>query len=1527
MIDWSSWALDNRKLIYFIIVVLVVGGVLSFRDMSKLEDPEVKIKQALVITVYPGASAHQVELEVTDVLEKSIRSMKDVETVTSRSMNDLSMITVQLSTLVKDRDVAQHWDILRHKVGDAQNQLPEGAVRSVVRDNFGDVYGIFYAMTADGFTDREMGDYAEFIKREIQNIEGVSDVIIYGKRRECINIELNEDRMAMLGVHPLEALSTLNGQNKTVYSGYYESSGYRLRVSVNDNYQSVDDIENLILQGHENDQLRIGNIARVTKDFDRPVRNEMRYDRQSALGIAISALSGTDIIKIGKQVEKRLDYLKTSRLPAGIDMNKVFYQPDRVNEALSTFMINLLESILIVIGILMLTMGLRSGVIIGTSLFIVVTGSFWVLNQFGGTLQRVSLGTFVLAMGMLVDNAIVIIDGILVDLKQGKSRREALTAIGRKTGFPLLAATLIAILAFLPLFLSPDTAGVYVRDLFIVLAVSLLLSWLLALSHIPVHADFMLPKQQKDEGENLFDSRYYRALRSILSWLLHHKTLSIIASVMLAIGGAYCLRLLPREFFPDMDYDQLYIEYKLPEGADSERVKDDLKAIEDYLFSREDVRHVTASIGGTPARYNLVRAMADPSLSYGELIVDFNSAGQLVKSMKGLQEYLSAAYPEAYIRLKRYNLMYKKFPIEALFIGPDPAVLRRLTAEAQDIMRKSDKIFLITTDWEPKTPNLMVDYNQPIARSVGLSRQDVALSLLSATGGLPVSVFYEGNNSQTIYLKTTDKNGAPIESLENISVFSMSPSQGGLNRETLQGLMTGIISEEDVLEAALRTTPLSQASKGVKIVWEDPLVIRYNGQRAMKALGNTVFGIGAEEARQSILNEIENIQLPDGYSLQWEGEHKASTQSTYYLFRGLPLAIILIIIILIMLFRDYRKPLIIFCCIPLVLVGVVIAMLLSGKPLGFVAIAAMLGLIGMMVKNGIILMDEIDRLISSGVDPHKALLESSSRRFRPVMMASMTTILGMIPLLNDSLFGPCAATIMGGLLFGTVIILLIIPVLYAVFYRIKNKNKNRNKNKNGLQTSLSTKICFFGCAFVLTFSTGIADAQQVMTLESCRAMALENNKSAVIAAYNVEIANYTQKSYRSNYLPKLSASGNYFYSNVTMHKTLPGNYLPTFVPDPAKGELVPNILTIYPDGTPIFKEYAYFPDMDISLKLSGTWMAGLRAEQPVYMGGKIASAYKMSKIGSELANLNTTLTRAEIIVKTDEAYWTCVQTCELVKLALSYRKVVTELLRIVQDAEEVGLKHRNDVLKVQVKVNEAELQLRRAENGVILSRKNLCHIMGLPLDSDISLPDSFDELSTVTTDRLTDYVARPEYAMLEKQIELKEQQVQLVKSDFLPKVGVMANYGYLNGLKLNGDKLLDRASFFAVASVSVPLFQWGEGRNKVRAARAECAVIQLQRDDLSEQMALDLAGALDKCDESVLEVRLTARSLEQAQENMKVSGDQYTAGMESLADYLEAQTVWQRAWTEHINAKARQRFNQTYYLKATGQCSNNYIDF
>ncbi|MBQ3609561.1 MAG: efflux RND transporter permease subunit [Bacteroidaceae bacterium] len=1036
----SQWAFRNRNLIYFFIAVLVVGGILSCYQMSKLEDPEVKVKLAMVVTTYPGASAHQVELEVTDVLEKSIRTMGDIDNIESYSYNDLSLIQVELLSTVSDDRVEQHWDILRRKVNDAKASLPSGVSPPLVKDDFGNVFGMFYALTGDGMNDRELSDYAELIKREVNNMEGIDRVDLYGKRPECINISLLQDRMANLGVKPLEVLSTLNGQNQTSYTGYYNNGDNRIRVTVSDKFKTVEDIGNMLIQGHDDDQLRLRDIARIEKGYEEPTRNELFYDGNRSIGILVAVSGNADIIKVGAEVERAMQQLQDTRFPAGVEVHKVFNQPERVGDSLGTFAINLIESIIIVIAVLMLTMGFKSGLIIGYSLLITVCGSFLFLHYMDGTLQRVSLGAFILAMGMLVDNAIVIIDGILVDLKAGKPRMEAMTAIGRQTAMPLLGATLIAIIAFLPIFLSPDTAGVYVRDLFIVLAVSLLLSWVLALVHVPLMANRRLfPKvEKKEDGKRVYEGKIYSTFRIILNYGLKHRWGSVCAMVALLILSGIGYTFMKQGFFPDMVYDQLYMEYKLPEGTDSKKVAKDLQEIEAYLKTREEITHVTTSIGGTPGRYNLVRSIANPSLSYGELIIDFTSSDALEENMDAIQQYLTTHYPDAYVKLKRYNLMYKKYPIEAQFLGPDPAVLHRLADSARIIMERTPEVCLITTDWNPDVPVLTVEYDQPAARALGLSRNDVSISLLTATGGIPIGTFYEGIHKDNIYLKSVNEQGKPIEDLNNTQIFSQLPSINGLmDKEFLVKLQSGNFDRNEIVETLMGSTPLQQISKRIDVRWEPSVVPRYNGQRSQRVQCSPAPGIETEYARQAIAEQIEAIQLPEGYSLQWQGERKASTQSMKYLFQNFPLAIVLMIAILIMLFKDYRKPIIILCCLPFVIVGVVIVMLLTGKVFNFVAIVGTLGLMGMLIKNGIVLMDEITLQISQGVEPVTALIDSSQSRLRPVMMASLTTILGMIPLLPDAMFGSLAASIMGGLLFATVITLFFIPVLYALFFKIK----------------------------------------------------------------------------------------------------------------------------------------------------------------------------------------------------------------------------------------------------------------------------------------------------------------------------------------------------------------------------------------------------------------------------------------------------------------------------------------------------------
>ena len=1042
MMDWGKWALNNRHLVVFLLTMMTLGGFLSYLEMSKLEDPEVKVKQAAVLTVYPGASSHEVELEVTDVLEKSIRTLSQVKKVTSSSMADASLLTVEMSETLSNEEVDQAFEQLRRRVHDAQPSLPKGAQASVIMDGFGDVFGMFYAFTFEGFSNEEAARYARFLRTEIQQLKGVANVGLYGVQEKTINVDLNEGKLTTMGLIPAQVLQLIQGQNRPVYSGYYESGDQRMRVSVNDRYRTAEDISNLILQGIDGSQIRLGDVASVSEDYVHPMRQAMRFDGQNAIGLSIAARSGTDITQVGKEVEALIQKLQEEQLPAGMSVHKIFFQPDRVHEALSGFMINLLESIVIVIVILIFFMGWRSGVILGVGLLITVMGSILLLHFFDGTLQRVSLASFILAMGMLVDNAIVVLDGIQLGIEQGNPRLQSLTEPGRKTAMPLLGATLIAILSFLPLFLSPDTAGIYVRDLFIVLAISLFLSWVLALVMNPILADRMLHPKASQTPSEPYSGRFYKGIEQVVGWVLSHRLISVSVVAILVVFSAWGYRLLPQGFFPDMDYNQLYIEYKLPEGYTSQRVDKDLREIETFLMQRPTVKHVTTAIGGTPARYNLVRSVTASSLSYGELIVDFASPKDALQELDKLQTYLTDHYPQAQVRVKRYNLMYKEYPIELEFQGPDPAVLRQLAHRAVAVMEQHPGTLMARANWFPRVPAAEVQYDQTKALTAGLSRSDIGLSLLVSTYGLPVETFREGSVPKTITLRMVDGQSQPREGLDNASVFGMLPSLNGIDRNTITRLATGSLSKEDLMAQALAPHPLTGVTDGMKLVWEEPVVMRTDGRRSIKAQAMPLNGTSTETLRADLAAQLDTLSLPTGYSMKWEGEYGASSEAMHYLFRYYPLALVLMVGILIMLFGDFRKPLVVIFSLPVLLIGVVWGMYFSGKTFTFTAIVAVLGLLGMMVKNVIVLLDEVVLLTSAGTPPYEALIQSAKSRVRPVMLASATTILGMLPLLGDALFGPTAVVIMAGLIVASVATIVFTPLVYALLHGIRNERSS-----------------------------------------------------------------------------------------------------------------------------------------------------------------------------------------------------------------------------------------------------------------------------------------------------------------------------------------------------------------------------------------------------------------------------------------------------------------------------------------------------
>lgn len=1040
----SEHVFKYKPVFYFILISLVLGGIYSFIKIGKLEDPEIQIKQANVITIYPGASAHEVELQVTNIIENELMAMADLEVVESKSIANMSQIAVKLELSVPDHEVEQRWDMLRRRVARANDLLPSNAQNPIIVDDFGDVYGMFYAMTSDGFSNEEMFDYAKKIKRELLKINSVRRVEIYGNLQPCINIVLSKDQMANLGITPTQIITAVKNRNKMVYAGSYTSNSKQFRLAVDEKIKNTEHIENILIQSFQDEQIRLGDIATITKAYQEPIRNTMYLNNKQALGISISAESGENIVKVGKEVEKEIARLQ-KEIPTGIEFEKVFFQPDKVNDAIGSFMLNLTESVLIVIIVLMFTMGVRSGLIIGSGLLLTIVATFPVLYMSDGSLQRVSLGAFIVAMGMLVDNAIVVLDGISMDLKRNVPRKIALTQSAKKTALPLLGATVIAAAAFLPVFLSPDTAGVYTRDLFVVLAISLIISWILALTQVPVFSSKLITIKKKNNKKDLYDTKIYKVYKKLLIFSLKNKFGVITITILLLTISLLGFSKVKRAFFPDFNYEQVYIEYSLPDGTSPNKVISDLNKITEYILSFKEVEMVVSSHGMTPTRYCLVRAMGEPADNYGELIVNFTNYNTMLKMKPVLEKYLYDNYPDAYTRIRKYNLSIKAtHTVEAQFSGPDPAVLKKLSKKAENIMKNSKYVekHSVNNDWNPMSKSLWAQYSQAVATRLGTTRSDVGNALLASNNGLPIGTVFQGENKLPIYLKTRNNDQSQIKEIKDIPVWNMIPGFKIPDKEYLIAILNGSKNITDIQNNIIHSTPLSQISKDIELRWEESLVRRANGERTIQAQCEPLNGYSPAVVRKDILKQIEQIKIPEGYSFKWMGEYELQNTALDNIINLMPVAAIIILLILILLFNDYKKPIIIIFSLPLVFIGIVPGLILTGKPFSFVAIVGTMGLMGMMIKNGIVLIDEIGAQIKEGKKGLTAIYDASVSRVRPVILASFTTILGMIPLVNDPMYGSLAVTVMFGLLIGTLITLVITPVAYSILFKVSIKTKN-----------------------------------------------------------------------------------------------------------------------------------------------------------------------------------------------------------------------------------------------------------------------------------------------------------------------------------------------------------------------------------------------------------------------------------------------------------------------------------------------------
>jgi multidrug efflux pump subunit AcrB len=1009
-------AIERPVNTWLLVLLCFIGGLWGLDSVGRLEDPAFTIKQALVITAYPGATAVEVEQEVTELLESSIQQLPQIKRITSKSKPGVSEITVEIKDTYDKHTMPQVWDELRRKVHDAQKDLPKGTHPSIVNDDFGDVYGIFYAVTAPGFSTKEILDISTFLRRELLTVPNVAKVETVGERTETIYIEISNDRLTRLGLSTQQLMAIVQSENTITDAGTVTLEGSRIRIISGEGFDSLTQIENLrIGKPGTTEQISLIDIATIRREPTEIPDNLVRFNGEEAFTLAVSGISSANIVTIGQAVEARLEALKL-RIPLGVEIQPIYEQHKVVDESIDGFIDNLMVSVAIVIIVLCLMMGWRIGLIVGTTLLLIVLGTILFMSLFHIDMERISLGALIIAMGMMVDNAIVVAEGMLINMQRGMKAKEAACQATDRTQIPLLGATVIGIMAFSGIGLSDDVTGEFLFSLFAVISFSLLLSWVLAITVTPLFGYLFLKVKSADGDADPYAGPVYQAYQTVLKGVLHARVFTVIVLVLITIACFAGFGSVKQEFFPYSNTPLFYINYQLPEGTDIRTTAKDMTDIEKLIRDKEGVVSVASFIGRGASRYILTYAPEQPNPSYGKFIVRVADIALINPLAVELKQQLSAAYPNAEIRTER--LVFgpsTKAKIEVRFSGSDPAILRELGAEATHIMGNDAAFTDIRTDWRQKETVLAPVFNAERARMAGIGLNDVALSLQFATTGVEASTYREHDKLIPIVVRPPD-------------IERHDPSR--LNDRLVYSAMTQTF------------VPITQVIDRVETRSDDSLIHRRDRVRTLTAQAEPTAGFNANQARNRIKGQIEAIKLPANYKMEWGGEFESSRDAQIALNSKLPVSMLVMLIISILLFGKVRQPLIIWLVVPMSVCGVVIGLLVTDKPFSFMALLGLLSLSGMLMKNAIVLVDEIDTQIAEEKDHYEAILHASVSRIRPVFLAAGTTILGMLPLLNDAFFASMAVTIMGGLAFATLLTLIAVPVFYALFFRITPAESN-----------------------------------------------------------------------------------------------------------------------------------------------------------------------------------------------------------------------------------------------------------------------------------------------------------------------------------------------------------------------------------------------------------------------------------------------------------------------------------------------------
>ncbi|WP_420326014.1 efflux RND transporter permease subunit [Mameliella sp.] len=999
-------SIDKALITWLLMLGCLLGGIWGFSTIGRLEDPAFTIKNAIIITQYPGASAEQVAREVSEPIESEIQKMGEIDFITSSNKPGVSRISVNIESTYDGSELPAIWTKLRNRVEDARRNLPPEAGQPIVNDTFGDVFGVFYAVTAPGFTDAEVHEISEYLRRELLAVDGVADVAVAGLPSEAIYVDARTSIVTNLGIAPDSIGAALSSTDTRTPAGSVSYPAQDVRLQAPGGSDTVLDIANLTI-GVGGDVIDLLDIATVTRSRVTDPTEIIRFQGQEAFTLGVAGKADLNIVEVGKSVDARLAEIMRD-VPAGVELHPIYQQHVVVDEASNAFLLNLAMSVAIVVVVLALFMGWRAAVVVGATLLLTVVGTVFLMAIFGIEMERISLGALIIAMGMLVDNAIVVAEGMQGDMAKGKTARAAAEEVASKTQTPLLGATVIGIMAFAGIGLSPDATGEFLFSLFAVIGISLLLSWVLAITATPLLAHYFFKVGAGDDGDH-YGGPLFRAYRAVLSAALTLRHLVILALIAVTVLCYIGFGQVKQQFFPDSNTPLFYVHYKLPQGASIHQVSDDMTLLENWLAERDDVTSVATFIGGGATRFMLTYAPEEALPTYGHLIIRAESLEQIPQLRADLETFGRSTLTSGEFRTERLAFgPGGGAPIAARFSGPDPVVLRQLAEQAETVLRgASDQLQDLRTDWRERELVIVPRFADERAKAAGVTREALAQALTLGTDGLQVGYYREADRLIPIIMRT----------------------------DTAQSEGAGHLVDLPVYSAAAGTyIPVAQITDGFDWEAQNTFLVRRDRVPTISVQAGVPAGVNASSVFAQVRDAVEAIELPEGYILEWGGEYESSTEAQSSLGKQLPLSLIIMVLISVLLFGTIRQPVIIWLLVPMSVNGVALGLLGTGLPFSFTALLGLLSLSGMLIKNGIVLVEEIDLVRAEGVPFRKAVLDASTSRLRPVVLAAATTILGMIPLLSDAFFASMAVTIMGGLGFASVLTLVAAPVFYYSFF-------------------------------------------------------------------------------------------------------------------------------------------------------------------------------------------------------------------------------------------------------------------------------------------------------------------------------------------------------------------------------------------------------------------------------------------------------------------------------------------------------------